>query len=285
LDGSAISGNTAAENGGGLHCGGGAGIVAVDALVTVSLNSATDNGGGFYADQCQVFSFASLPGGIWGNNAGENGGGGYVAGGAAFTMIGGEGGFGFGDADSLGTLDNNRADTSGGGVYVINAGSSVEITDSQLSFNFADADQDDSGEGGGIRLTAGTSLTMDRTLPGRSCAVSDQCSSLVGNGAQRGGGIYASGNGVSVDIRQTYITLNEADGVATGVFVSNNGGDPAQPGTLYMEGNVIADNPTSTTDTFGLQGVVDLQSNTQATIANTTFANNLTGYSRKSCWR
>jgi hypothetical protein len=90
---------------------------------------------------------------------------------------------------------------------------------------------------------------------------------------------------VSVDIRQIFITLFGAEGVATGVFFSNNGGVPAQPGTLYMEVNVIADNPTSTTDSFGLQGVVDLQSYSQATIANTTFANNLSGYSRKSCWR
>ena len=276
LDGSAISLNTATD-GGGIYCTGGDSVVALDTNVVVSGNTSTNSGGGIYSSQCDIFSFASFPNGIFQNEAGLDGGGAYIASGGSFTMIGGEGGFGFGSTDSVGSLDNNMADRSGGGLFVINADSSATITDSQVSVNMADANDDDSGEGGGIRLNAGTSLTMDRTLPGRSCGSPVRCSQISLNTAQGGGGVYASGNGVSVDIRQTYITGNEADGNAPAVLINNGGGDLAQPGTLYMEGNIIANNPTFLTDGTGIQGTVDLQSNTQSTIANTTFANNLTG--------
>ncbi len=279
LDGSAVSSNTASGNGGGMYCSGNGAVVALDAIVSINSNSAQNGGGLFVTGGCGVDSFASFPSGVFSNTATVNGGGGYLEAGGEVTLIGGAGGFGFGDATRRTTLDSNRANGAGGGLFATGTTSTITARDSWIASNTADADADDSGSGGGVALNFGARFFMDRTLAGSACHSANRCSVLAGNSAQMGGAVAAGGNGVGVDIRQTWIEDNQADGPASAVIVNNTGGNPAEPGTLFMEGNMIVNNPASTTDLGGLQGVVDVQSNTDTTIAFTTFADNLTSSS------
>ncbi len=265
-----------ATNGGGLRCSGAGASVVLDTDVTINANSAVRGGGIRALSGCQVGSFASFPSGIFSNVATEDGGGAHLTGGARLTLIGGAGSFGFGDASRRTTLDGNTAERSGGGIYASDAGTRVSALDSWIVANSADADDDGIGEGGAVRLWSGARLAMDRTLAGAACHDPLRCSRLGGNSAASGGAVYATGNDVEIDLRQTWIESNSASNLATAMLISNGGGDLGRPGRLLMEGNMIVGHDTSTTSSGGLQGVVDLQSNTRATIAFTTFASNLT---------
>lgn len=272
LAGSVVSNNTAG-NGGGIYCQGDtASGVVLDAAVALNSNTA-NTGGGFYLNGCALVSFASLPSGIFLNSANSNGGGGFVDSGGRATLIGGES-FGFGDASRRTTLDSNSANAWGGGLYVTGAGSLARSAASWIAGNSADADGSGGGNGGGVSLDAGAAFLMDRALAGGACHDPDHCSQLSDNSANIGGAVSARGNGTSVDIRQTWIQGNSANAVASGVVLFNGGGDPAQPATLFMEGDMIVNNPTATVPGIG-QGVVHVQDNTNTTIAFTTFADNL----------
>lgn len=269
LGDSRIRSNTAQTSGGGIYCSGANATVIVDGAVAVNNNSTDGDGGGFHVDAgCTLVSLSSFPSGIFGNLAVGDGGGGTVTGGASATLLGGSV-FGLGNADAPTVLDLNQANNAGGGFHVADPGSLVDVQDAWVSGNVADADENEIGSGGAAVVLDGAEFRTRRTLAGSACHDPVRCTRINNNSGQFGGGIFAAGDGTRVDMRQTWIEANQAPVVGSAVMITNNGGDPAMPAELFMEGNMIVNNPTSN------QGTVDLQLNTTATIAFTTFADNL----------
>lgn len=266
---SRIRSNTALTSGGGIYCSGANATVILDGAAAVNNNTSNFDGGGFHADAgCTLVSLSSFPAGIFGNLAIGNGGGGTVTSGASATLFGGSV-FGLGNADATTLLDLNQANNAGGGFHITGAGSLVDVQNAWVSGNVADADENEIGSGGAALVLDGAEFRTRRTLAGDDCADPVRCTRVNNNFGRFGGGIFAAGDGTRVDMRQTWIEANQAPVVGSAVMITNNGGDPAMPAELFMEGNMIVNNPTSN------QGTVDLQLNTTATIAFTTFADNL----------
>lgn len=273
LNGSFIGNNTADGDGGGLYCTGGNALVAFDSFTGIMGNSA-NSGGGFQAqDGCHLVTFSGNPGGVVNNSVDVNGGGGIVDNGSRLEVVGGEGGFGFGDPKATTGIGGNSAKLSGGGLWVRD--SVVDVTDAWIVENAADANESGNGSGGGVEILGGGSFSMDRTLAGDNCHQAMHCSRLSGNTGWSGGAVWADGNGTSVDIRQTWIDSNQTNGgTGTAIRISNFDGDSSQPAQLFMEGNMIVENPTGSEGGL-FRGVVDVQTNSSTTIAFTTFAGNL----------
>lgn len=269
LGNSRIRSNTALTSGGGIYCSGANASVILDGAAAVNNNTSNFDGGGFHADAgCTLISLSSFPAGIFGNLAAGDGGGGMVSGGASATLLGGSV-FGLGNADAPTVLDLNQANNAGGGFHVADPGSLVDVQNSWVSGNVADADENESGSGGAAMVLDGGEFRTRRTLAGSACHDPVRCTRINNNFGRFGGGIFAAGDGTRVDMRQTWIEANQAPMVGSALMITNNGGDPAMPAELFMEGNMIVNNPTSN------QATVDLQVNTTATIAFTTFADNL----------
>lgn len=258
--------NTASESGGGIHCQGADVLVAMDSRTIIWGNSAAEGGGIAARDGCTVNMFSTIAQ----NSASGNGGGAHVASDASFLLIGGAGGLGFGDADELAGIGGNQADGAGGGLYVTGSASNARVTDSWIVANLSLG-----SSGGGVAVDNGASFEMDRTLPGRECHDHFRCSRLGENAADSSGGaLWVWGANSSAEINQTHIDDNVAGGSGMAVFVSYLGGDTGQPAVLQMEGNLLHGNEAGLDD-GGLTSVVDMQSNTDVTIAFTTFADNL----------
>lgn len=261
-NGSDVFDNIAEFSGGGIFCDDAR--ITLDSLTALTNNEAGINGGGFFLNNCRLNSFSSLPGGIFSNRAAIDGGGGFVSAGGFFNMIGGTAAQ-IGDASSPASLDNNRAGANGGGLEIRGAGSRARIRDGRVVFNTADADSSGKGRGGGIHMTSATELEIARTLPGDQCHTVDRCSLLSGNRAQIGGAVSADFDAL-VDIRHTYIENNTA--LTESSAIDMNAGD-FSPGTLHLQGNVIADNESVGSFT------INLKSNNLATFAYNTMARNL----------
>lgn len=261
-----IRDNTASGSGGGIHCQGGDVLVAMDTRTIIWGNSAEEGGGIAARDGCTVNMFSSIAH----NSASGSGGGAHVASGASFLLIGGAGGLGFGDADELSGIVGNQAEGVGGGLYAIGSATSARVTDSWIVSNLSLG-----SSGGGVAVRNGASFEMDRTLPGHECHDHTRCSRLGENGAaSSGGALWVWGANSSAEVNQTHIDDNAAGGSGMAVFVSYLGGDTGQPAVLQMEGNLLHGNDAGLDD-GGLTSVVDVQSNTNVTIAFTTFADNL----------
>ena len=268
--------NSADTEGGAIHCNGD-GSVVFDTLTEISDNSAMSGGGLFSDFGCAIASYAG--GDVYGirnNSASVDGGGVYLDGpNDTFSLIGGVNSiFGFGDASVPAVLEGNSSGRSGGGIYASGSGTQVNVTDAVISENVADADTTDGfvGQGGAMRLFAGASLSVDRTLAGTDCHDALRCSVIRDNQAPLGAAISSASGNSTIDIRQTWITGNS--GPPDGTIIEFNGinNDPGNVTTLFMEGNVIADNVDEVAG--GAHDTIRLDNVTTATIAYTTITDN-----------
>ena len=156
-------------------------------------NFANGNGGGIYNEVDLVFVDSSVSG-----NAAKDGGGMYVYGGSVYL-----------DGSKF---DRNTASNSGGGMYVDRG--SVNSEGSKFDDNSA------SNSGGGILAASSGSLTLID-------------SSVSGNGARHGGGLYNSG---WVYARHTVFNGNTAGAGGGGIF--NDDGYEPRPRLTLLNSSV-----------------------------------------------
>ncbi len=191
IEGSVISGNRAADGGGGIHS---AGAVVTLLRSTVEGNrSGTDiagPGGGFAADGGSLQLSTSS---VLDNRANGFGGGLHLAGGALGTIV-------------RSTIAGNRAvgGNGGGGVAVRDAGTTASFTNSTIAENRA------MGFGGGIETLLDATTELDSATVTHNEANSDAA------GTETGGGL---GNGAAggISIRNSLIAANSAAGEDSGV--------------------------------------------------------------------
>jgi len=278
LGSNTIRQNSAATEGGAIWCRSAESVV-LDTQTLISDNEA-ELGGGIYARSgCNIQSYASEPDGIVSNSASLDGGGVYLDGpGDTFSLFGGENsGFGFGDASAPARIDSNSAGRSGGGIFASGTSTQVNLFDAHLKGNSADTEKSDTfnGQGGAIRLFAGASLTVDRTLDAVDCHSPIRCSEISGNSAPLGPAISSSSGGNSIDIRQTFITSNFVSDTASGPasLIEINGIAANSGVNVRFEGNVIAGNRPQgrPLDTIRLNNVET------ATVGFTTITDNRIG--------
>ena len=239
-----ITNNDASVFGGGIYCQGAEADVVIDTDVSISLNTAVFSGGGVSVRSgCEFTQYASFPDGVYSNQAGS--GGGYaVSGGSLLTLIGGESGFlGFGDRTRRTTVDGNRANENGGGIFASGNATRVRLLDSVIRTNRADDDDDSVGDGGGIWIGSGAELIVDRTLDADECHDAVRCSEFRQNRAVEGGAIYASGANTDIDVRQTWFALNEATDAGSVAFSTLAAGElPPDSVRWNLEGNAFVQN-------------------------------------------
>jgi CSLREA domain-containing protein len=275
---STIRNNSSSGNGGGVRAGGTADITTT--LIS-SNSSALNNGGGLFANGASVtdstvegntaIGVGALGGGIWsntsatltntdvqGNKAGGNGGGVFVNNNAGLT-------------DSL-IRENQSVAGDGGGIFSNNT---VSLITSTVRNNLAPG-----GNGGGI---VGTGTITDSTLRQNSTGglgggiyvpssggvtFAVVRSTIAGNDANHGGGIYFSDNGGNQNLSNATIAGNKA--------LANGGGVYTGQGTTSLN-NVTVNRNVADADSNGGGdggGVYRIDPAT-ATVENTIIAGNL----------
>jgi hypothetical protein len=234
-EGSAIDfGSASTGSGGGVYCELGGTIIVADGS-RLTNNLSWLNGGGIFAYDCFVSIEASGPpdasvgasNGVTANIALQNGGGIYAAGGSTVQLIGRS-------PSELAHVTYNESRNFGGGLFLVDSGTSAVARNAVINKNFADS-------GGGVWVgIGGSSFTMD--VDPLTCSGGRNCSILAENYASAGnsGAILVAG-GSSATLRQTRISGNYALGGAQGSVSIVNG-------TLLIEGSEIFDN-TSALDT------------------------------------
>jgi hypothetical protein len=212
-------------SGGGIHCQNG-GTVYIDRLSKVHRNSSLDNGAGIFAFNCSITS----EGWILLNNAGAHGGGIYAAGGSNVELNGRTG--------YLSLIDRNIAFNNGGGLFLVDAGTTATARNAGIIGNNATANG--GGGGGGVWVgVGGTLFTMD--VDASTCSGGRLCSVLAGNSSSLGnsGAILVAG-GSTARVRQTRITGNYTEEGAPGSVAT-------VIGTLHVEGCEIFGNSLAPT--------------------------------------
>lgn len=223
--GAQVNAGEALFGGGGIYCLG-AGQVFILAGSTVFNNQGPLGGGIYAAGGCTVTVVAGRPGGVFFNEAG-NGGGIYGASGATINV--------FGSSATPASLRSNRADVSGGAIYVTGTTTTANVLASEIWDNRAGI------SGAGFYVTGGADLLMDQDLP--VCARGFRCSLLALNfsesptGTTEGGAVFVTGGGKAT-IRRTYVTGNRA--------MARHGGNvglvEGASSILLMEGDILYDN-------------------------------------------
>jgi predicted outer membrane repeat protein len=189
-----ISGNDAADYGGGL-------FVSYVVDLTITGTTITDNtadaesGGGVYA--YSVYGDISITDStISGNSAGYLGGGFYLG-----SDIGSEGGS---VTITRTTIANNTADDEGGGLYLYDVYVPVTVRNSTISGNTAE-------NGGGIYFSS--------SQGGATAALIIENSTISGNSASvDGGGIWFGDSAYDLELVMTTITANTAGGDGDGIY-------------------------------------------------------------------
>jgi filamentous hemagglutinin family protein len=209
ISNSNISGNTATNNGGGVYNTGNMTI----SNSNISGNTATNNGGGVYNTGNMTISNSTISG----NTATTNGGGVFTTIGAIAisnsTISGNRVDFGGGVLVNSGTatftnitVSGNAANRDGGGIYHSNG--NVTITNSTITNNKSDADNNNTGNGGGIfRNNAAITTTIRNSI-------------IAGNFDTAGSGA------INLDVRGTFV-----DG-GNNLIGSNNGSTDFTVSTL-----------------------------------------------------
>ncbi len=279
---SIIADNTAAGDGGGIHCqsshdNGSSTVLRVGK--TPIFNNQASNGGGIAVDGCQnvyLYSGGAVvlffpTGGIALNNATGNGGGIHVSNGGE-VFLRGRSVSGFGDPDHAALLIGNTADTGGGGALVRDPGSILHLEDTFVVNNSADLG------GGGLRVINGGQVEVRRQAGTTTCEPVDSgggvlvrppCSVVENNSASSGGAVSLSGDS-RVDISRTFVRNNQSSGAGTGQFayVGNPSIYEGPASTLRIESSVIT----------GHDGVVqELGNNAKMDIRWSTIAGNAGG--------
>jgi hypothetical protein len=216
-----ISSNSASDSGGGLYIDKGEVMLAGES--SIDANTATNSGGGVYLGKG---SFTLNSGLIRGNHAATvDGGGLYVESPAAtYTQL-------------AGSLEQNTAAGSGGGVYIAN--NSVHLKGGRIFSNTALG-----GDGGGIYVDKG----------GLSWAGSIE---VIGNQAVNGGGLYV--NDASLQITGGRVISNVASGNGGGVYASRTSAISA---TRFLANSA------------GNGGGAYFAGNSEVNVANSLFARN-----------
>jgi hypothetical protein len=282
---SAVLNNTAAGDGGGIHCRTSHNVGTATLLrlgTTLVLRNEAVNGGGIALDACRnVFLYSGGPvvlifptGGIIGNIASGNGGGLYLENGAVATLSAQEFS-GFGDAEEAALLSGNTAEGSGGGAHVTVTGSSLRLLDTYVVNNSAGT------LGGGVRAFSGGVVEIERPQFSGPCAepVSGggvlsrpPCSVFDGNDALGGGAFSARGES-RLTVSRTVVRNNTTGGAGgAAANIANSSIYTGAPTEFRMEGSVVHDNSGG----FLFQ----VETNADAEILFSTIADNPVGLAR-----
>jgi predicted outer membrane repeat protein len=261
-----IAGNSASGDGGGIHCAGA--DIRVDGTLLLSSNTAapaTGSGGGALLADCALLvgqagaDSAELS---FNHNDAGSGGGFYAEGGSSVLLRGAR-------ADFV----DNRARTSGGGMVVTGAGTTLAASSLYMSFNHVLTDGG-SPSGGAIRIGNGAEVTISQELePCRTLAIGPTraCNTIRDSYVEStfGFGFGATGGAIAVDesdgtrltLAQTYLGNNR--------FVPNGGptagaaiyaGDISASETSRVElESVIFDNNTGADEEVRLDDGVDAE--------------------------
>lgn len=192
MNGGTVSGNTAANLGGGIYSHDSKTEIS---NVTVSGNEAADRGGGIFINGNDVKLTNNT---ISGNQANQNGGGVYVMGIGTTTMNGN-------------SITGNKAN-QGGGIYATGNKANVTMTGGSISNNTADM------VGGGVRLANGVTFTMNSgSITGNACfgenyggggVYSYKDTKFIMNGGEITGNTAANGYGGGVFNHTATFTMN-----------------------------------------------------------------------------
>jgi hypothetical protein len=215
-NGSIIRNGHADGSGGGIHCSSGGAIFVADTS-HVDHNFAALDGAGIFANDCAL----SIEGSVYTNTSHRNGGGIYAGGGSIVEILG-EGP----TPNDLASVRSNAASEGGGGLYLIDSGTSATARNARI-------DENSASYGGGVWMGSSVSFAMD--VDPSTCRVGRNCSSLYFNAASSGGAISV-GVGSQASIRQTEIHLNFSYGAGGDGSVAFVGG------TLTLEGCEVYNN-------------------------------------------
>ncbi len=219
LRGCTITGNTAANLGGGICINTTSVAATIIQDSVISGNTATADGGGIAMTIVNYSTLTIQDSTISGNTAGGNGGG--VA--ASVSYYG---------AVSLqdSTVSGNQADGNGGGIQTATATSAATmLQDSTVTGNTAGQ------SGGGIAIsTQGTGTT---TI---------QNSTVVGNTAKLGGGVYSNNYGAAV-LQNSTVTGNTASQSGGGVYSPTTPTPPMPTSQLLRSASRARSSPRTPT--------------------------------------
>ncbi|OGV37245.1 MAG: hypothetical protein A2X48_12750 [Lentisphaerae bacterium GWF2_49_21] len=214
--------NTSIEHGGGIYNNGTITItgtsavnpfnIGIDPANAAAGNTAGGSGGGIYSNNGNI-SLENVD--VSYNAAGLNGGGIYL-----FSNYTQSSPMSFNAVD----VEGNTADNDGGGFYMTNGNSTatnvLEWEWSQITANFADADFDGVGNGGGICLFNNAGSILLKTSI--SLISHNTRSSIDSNFAVNGGGIYIE-NCANVTMDFLRIMSNTATVNGGAIFVKDSG--------------------------------------------------------------
>ncbi len=192
-------------------------------------------------------------------------------------------------------ITGNSTANRGGGIYhnsAVISGTSLSITDSTISNNTANSDNNTTGDGGGLFLTGtGSGSISGSTISGNSVGGTSSAgdgggidvslpltltnSTISGNSSVRnGGGIYATGGSTATVTIESCTIVNNTAVTGGGV----NRGSTTNP--VNLRNSIFANNTASTApDVSGSvvsQGYNLIENTTGATITGDT-ATNITG--------
>ena len=226
-------------DGGAIHCSGASTILSISECIITDNNANSGSGGGIYSDQAKTDFWDCV---ISGNTASANGGGFYIN---------------SGDTNfSQATVSGNQS-TNGGGLYIRDCG--AWITDCTIAGNTATAN------GGGIMI--------DLPVVGVTYHMSN--STISGNNAGLGGGIYSNMAFGNATLRHLTIAANTASTSGGGIYSVTPLAVPPQLQACIVADNMAASGP----DIFGEIDSYDynlIEDVTDMTIFGTT-TNNVTG--------
>ena len=234
---SPIFNNTASGGfGGGIHClnpgGGGTGQIRISGIINSNVAS---GGGGIAAGGCTIESSGRVMNNSATGTSSDpfdypgNGGGIFLIGGATMVL----------SSDSTQVhLRNNDALSQGGGAYIRDEGTKLELIDVEVTGNHADF------AGGGLYIDDGSELNMNRS-PNAGCP-GFECSRLSENTAHGDGGGALGLRNARAIIRNTFIQDNVGTNLASAVLAGGglNDGPEAYLGmeSVVISGNHGADN-------------------------------------------
>lgn len=232
---SAVTSNTATGSGGGIHCSND-GLLWLESASAVISNTAMVYGGGILLDQCNgivnsgATGLAGLFVNIGFNEAALGGGIAVLSSGsgpqAALTI-----GRDLTGSDPRPLIVSNQASNQGGGIYAAGPRAYVDIYDATIGSNTA------TSIGGGIMARNGAWVTVSRTH--RQCAGSQECSRIVNNEANWGGGVGAAGENTRVRVNGTRLEGNQASAGGSAYYAAQGG---AEQWSVWSANNVITGN-------------------------------------------
>ena len=195
--------------------GANAGLVLRNAAITASTTA--QRGGGIFSDGCDVSLVGSTISGNTTTGVGAHGG--------AIFLTDSPGG---GTADRLGIVDSvisgNSTGEHGGGVFASEVPAAIEITRSVISDNHTPIGSCRCG--GGLYLDDVGPITVD-------------ASTIAGNSAGAGGGMFVAGQEEAFAMRNTTVTANSGQGA--GLYIENDSEAPFTIANSTIAGNTAGD--------------------------------------------